>query len=157
MREKHSFFLFFFENVKMTTVQISESNPERELRPLAQVNSHSPFRLALAPSARLFGRSGEVINVQFLLTNLGPTSAYFVASAGETAGGQAVGQGFDPDKVNFPVPQFLETISETRPYVRSNETKTVSLTLRVPEAAPVGTTRMISLELQPQYSSISGN
>ena len=120
------------------------------------MTSHSPFRLALAPNTRLFGRSGEVVSVQFLLTNLGRSNAYFVASAGETAGGQAVGQGFDPDKVNFPVPQFLEAISETRPFVRANETKTVSLTLRVPEAAPAGTTRMISLELQPQQSSISG-
>ena len=45
--------------------------------------------------------------------------------------------------------QFLNGLSEQRPYLRRNETRNIVIALRIPQNTFVGTNKTITLEVQP--------
>ena len=117
----------------------------------ALISSNNPASLDLTPASRLNGRPGEKVNVEFSLTNFGARN-YFTTLAREFDAGGVEG-------VNFPgsnVP-FLTALSELKPFLENNETRPVVLTLQIPNDAPLGTRRVITLEVQPHGNNVAGS
>ncbi len=110
-----------------------------------------------------------IVQVDFLLTNLGPANSFsvlareslnngFVAAVpGGERRGDRFGFGFggdgDGDFVNFPngvvgVP-WLTGLSELKPRLEREETRNVALTLAIPRSAQHGDRKIVNLEVQP--------
>eukprot|EP00094_Tigriopus_californicus_P008614 TCALIF_08302-PA protein Name:"Protein of unknown function" AED:0.09 eAED:0.09 QI:0/0.66/0.25/0.75/1/1/4/91/409 len=107
---------------------------------LAPVTSNVPLRIRIGNTTNLFGSPGESVNVEFVVTNYGPASTIFF-SAEES-------QATDPDQVNFPVEQFLMSLSSSRASLSSNGNYTCFMNLVVPPHAAAGTRKTISFVAQ---------
>ncbi len=80
---------------------------------------------------------------------------------GGGGGGGRFGFGFGGDDnkgdfVNFPSPSFLTGLSEVKPHLRRNETRTISLTLRVPPGVSPGARKVVFVEVQPFGNNVAG-
>ena len=120
-------------------------------REAALVTSTASAVLTLSPGSRLYGQPGETVQVEFLLTNLGPDQ-YFTVSAKEDGSTEQQ----SGDHVIFPTGSFLSSLSEYKPWVRRNETTTLVITLKVPEDATLFSLVTLTLEVQPYGSTASG-
>ena len=107
--------------------------------------------LTLSPGAKFQGVPGEIVNVDFLLTNY-DINRFFAFSVREFSGGSS-------DQINFPgqgQESFIDAISETKAYVRTNETRPIRISLRVPQSSRIGFKKLITLEVQPYLNTASG-
>ena len=59
-------------------------------------------------------------------------------------------------QVSFPDQQFLRQLSENKPYVRTNETRAIVLSLDIPNNARIGTNKTITVESQPYVNTNNG-
>ena len=101
----------------------------------------------LSPASRLHGSPGEVVNVEFLLSNVGDGARYFAVSVNERSSGPAV---------VFPDQTFFSTLSEERPFLEPNETRTIVITMRIPQNAVYQTNKTFTLEVQPYGINAGG-
>ena len=97
----------------------------------------------MSTESRLNGVPGETVNVEFLLTNFG-ADTNFVVSANERMFG---------DGLDFNTGSFLSAVSEAKPFVRRGETRSVTVELRIPASTPIGTKKMITLDIEPYGST----
>jgi hypothetical protein len=115
-----------------------ESPPLATAKALSPVSSASFARLSISPTSVLHGLPNQVVHVDFLLTNLGPDVYFGVLASAEQS------------------PKLLAGLSETKPLVKQNETRTLVLTLRVPQDAKDGTVATVTLEVQPYGNNAAG-
>lgn len=111
---------------------------------LAPVTSNVPLRIRIGNTTNLYGSPGESVNVEFVITNYGPTTTIFF-SAEES-------QATDPDQVNFPVEQFLISLSSARATLNTNSNYTCFMNLLVPPHAAAGTRKTISFVAQSSFA-----
>ena len=135
-------------------VSANEVNPPPgSMREAAPVTSATPARLYISPAARMNGSPGEAVSIEFLLFNVGETPRYFAVNVNErTSAG-------NNDGVVFPsraAPTFFYSLSESKPYIEANETRTLVLTLRIPDQVQIYTNKTFTLEVQPYGTTASG-
>ena len=87
------------------------------------------------------------IQIEFQLTNLGQES-YFAISSEERY--------INPGQVNFPDTSLTHGLSERKAFVRKDETHPIIISLHVPRDAKVGTTKEITIEVQPYVNTNTG-
>ena len=61
-----------------------------------------------------------------------------------------------PGQVNFPDTSLTHGLSERKAYVRRNETHPLIVSLNVPLDAKIGTTKEITIEVQPYVNTNTG-
>ena len=140
-------------DAKEKSAQIMDIRAQDSLgiREPALITSTSIALLELSTGSKLYGEPGESVQVEFLLTNLGPDQ-YFTVSAKESGRSETHG-----DNVIFPSSgTFLEELSEYKPWVRRNETTTIIISIRVPADATLKSKTTLTLEVQPYGSTTSG-
>lgn len=107
-----------------------------------------PLLIRLSPSSRLNGIPGEIVNVEFRLSNYG-LGNYFAIIVKENSPGRS------NDQVNFPgsLNPFVYSLSQDQIYVPQNDTQNIIVSMRIPENSRIGDSKLITLEVQPYVSS----
>ena len=89
-----------------------------------------------------------MFQIEFQLTNLGQES-YFAISSEERY--------INPGQVNFPDTSLTHGLSERKAFVRKDETHPLIISIHVPSDARIGTTKEITIEVQPYVNTNTGN
>ena len=90
-----------------------------------------------------------------MVTNRGPSN-YFSVLARESPAPTSPRVTADPNAVQFPSQPFLTRLSELKPLLETNETRTVVLTMEVPRGTPRGARKVVTMELQPYGNNAPG-